>query len=161
MHRIGVISDTHGLLRPEVAEVLQSCEVIFHGGDVNRQSVLNELKRIAPVYVVRGNNDKEWAEHIPETLNLDIFGLKVFMVHNKKFIPEDLGEADLIIYGHSHKYEERRQENQYYLNPGSCGPKRFHQEITMAVLTVEDGHVIRIEKVLLTGGTGRVNVSEH
>ncbi len=84
MHRIGIISDTHGLLRPEVTEVLCGCDAILHGGDINSAKILEELKAIAPVYAVRGNNDKEWAAHLPETLSLELYGVRFFMVHNKK-----------------------------------------------------------------------------
>lgn len=76
IHRIAVISDTHGLLRDQVRDKLVDCEVILHGGDINRQAILDELAGIAPVHVVRGNNDKEWAEHLPETLRLELFGLR-------------------------------------------------------------------------------------
>lgn len=139
MHKIGVISDTHGLLRPEVLEILRECEVILHGGDINKQKILDELEEIAPVHVVRGNNDKEWAAGLPESLNIELFGLKIFMVHNKKMIPANLQDVDMIIYGHSHRYEEKNIDGIYYLNPGSCGPRRFTQPITLAVLTVENG----------------------
>ncbi len=147
MHKIGVISDTHGLLRPEVLEILRECEVILHGGDINKQKILDELEEIAPVHVVRGNNDKEWAAALPESLNIELFGLKIFMVHNKKMIPANLQDVDLIIYGHSHRYEEKNIDGICYLNPGSCGPRRFTQPITLAVLTVEKGgfEVIKTE----------------
>ena len=69
MHKIGILSDTHGLLRPEVIQALQGCEAILHGGDINRQDIIDQLNTIAPVYVVRGNNDKDWAEHIPMFLS--------------------------------------------------------------------------------------------
>lgn len=118
MHKIGVISDTHGMLRAEVTEALQGCELILHGGDINKQSILDELNEIAPVRAVRGNNDKEWAEDLPKTITLDVCGLRVFMVHNKKEIPGDLPETDLVIYGHSHKYEEKTAGGIQYLNPG-------------------------------------------
>lgn len=149
MHKIGVISDTHGMLRPEVPEALRGCELILHGGDINKQKILDELRRTAPVHAVRGNNDKEWAAHIPETLTLDVFGIRVFMVHNRKHIPKGLSETDLVIYGHSHKYEERKVDSVQYLNPGSCGPGRFNQEITLALLYIEEDRSIRIEKVLI------------
>lgn len=145
-HRIGVISDTHGLLRPEIVEILKSCEMILHGGDINRQSILDELDGIAPVHVVRGNNDKEWAEHLPETLLLDVYGVSVFMVHNKKQIPKDMASADVIIYGHSHKYEEKYVDDRLWLNPGSCGPRRFTQPITMAVLEIGADGSVRVER---------------
>lgn len=137
MHKIAVLSDTHGLLRPEMLEILRGCEAILHGGDINRQKILDELNRIAPVFAVRGNNDKEWAENLPETLDFTLYGIHFFMVHNKKRIPKDV-DADVIIYGHSHKYEEKNESGKLFLNPGSCGPRRFTQPITMAVLEVEE-----------------------
>lgn len=138
MKRIGVLSDTHGKLREEVAEILRECDVILHAGDINTPKVMESLKAIAPLYIVRGNADKEWAEEIPETLSEEICGLQVFMVHNKKQIPKDTGDYDLVVFGHSHKYEERKEGNCLYLNPGSCGPRRFSQPVTMAVLEVEE-----------------------
>ncbi|MGN0963259.1 MAG: metallophosphoesterase family protein, partial [Clostridia bacterium] len=80
--RIAVLSDTHGLLRPEVLKAIRGCDAILHGGDINRQSILDELAKIAPVSVVRGNNDKEWAAHLPETLTVPIEDCRFFMVHN-------------------------------------------------------------------------------
>lgn len=148
VHKIGVISDTHGLLRDEVREKLAGCEVILHGGDINSRRILDELAQIAPVHAVRGNNDKEWAAGLPETLSLDLLGLRIFMVHNKKDLPQDLGERNLVIYGHSHKYEEKQAEGRTWLNPGSCGPRRFSQPITMAVITAaEDGQGFEVERV--------------
>ena len=79
--KIGIISDTHGLLRPEVVKALMGCDAILHGGDINRQEILDQLNTIAPVYVVRGNNDKEWAEHLPLTLDFTLTDLRIFMAH--------------------------------------------------------------------------------
>lgn len=141
MKRIGVLSDTHGKLREEVLEILQGCDVILHAGDCNTPQVLERLREIAPLYVVRGNADKEWAEELPQTLSEEICGLRFFMVHNKKEIPADITGYDLVVYGHSHKYEERREGNCLYLNPGSCGPRRFSQPVTMAVVEVETGNI--------------------
>lgn len=138
MKRIGILSDTHGKLREEVLEILQGCDVILHAGDCNTPQVLERLREIAPLYVVRGNADKEWAEGLPQTLSEEICGLRIFMVHNKKEIPADVGEYDLIVYGHSHRYEERREGSILFLNPGSCGPRRFSQPVTMAVAEVEE-----------------------
>lgn len=146
MHKIGILSDTHGMLRAEVVEILQGCEVILHGGDINKQKIIDELGEIAPVHVVRGNNDREWAEYLPESVTVEVCGLRIFMVHNKKDIPKNLAGVDLVVYGHSHKYEERKAGRVQYLNPGSCGPRRFHQEITLAILYVEDNGDFRIEK---------------
>ena len=147
MYKIGIISDTHGLLRPEVLEHLRGCEVILHGGDINQQKILDELNQIAPVYVVRGNNDKEWAADMPETLLLELYGLRFFMVHNKKMFPKDTAGIDILIYGHSHKYEENYVGRQLFLNPGSCGPRRFTQPITMAVLEIEEDASFCVKKI--------------
>ena len=150
MHKIGIISDTHGLLRPEAAEILKGCDVILHGGDINSLKILNALEQIAPVHVVRGNNDKEWAKGLPETLSVSLYGIHFFMVHNKKYIPKDkdsLKDVDIIIYGHSHKYEERYEDGRLYLNPGSCGPRRFTQPITFAVLEVGEDRFYQVKKM--------------
>lgn len=147
MHRIGIISDTHGLLRPEVTEALRGCGVILHGGDINKPQILDELNKIAPTCAVRGNNDKEWAKNLPETLSAELYGVRFFMVHNKKYIPKNTDGIDIIVYGHSHKYEEHYAGGQLLLNPGSCGPRRFTQPITFAVLTIEDDRSFHVEKI--------------
>ena len=147
MHRVGIISDTHGLLRPEVVKALKGCNVILHGGDINSAKILEELKGIAPTYAVRGNNDKEWARVLPETVSVELYGVRFFMVHNKKHIPKNLENTDVVIFGHSHKYEEKRVDGMLMLNPGSCGPRRFTQPITYAVLEVEDDHSFQVKKV--------------
>ena len=145
--RIGVLSDTHGLLRPGVLEHLKGCDAILHGGDINRQEILDALSQIAPLHVVRGNNDKDWAEHIPYTFDAQVCGLRVFMIHKKKEIPADLAPHDLIVYGHSHKYEEARKDGTIWLNPGSCGPRRFDQPITMAIVYVDQNREITVERI--------------
>lgn len=139
--KIGILSDTHGLLRPEVIEALKGCETILHGGDINKQEIIDQLEEIAPVYVVRGNNDKDWADHIPIFLDFELAGLRVYMTHKKKDLPSDMSNYDLAVFGHSHKYEESRQGKTVLLNPGSCGPRRFHQAITMATAEVNDGTI--------------------
>ncbi len=145
MKKIGVLSDTHGKLRQEVIDVLRGCDKILHAGDINTPGVLEKLQEIAPVLAVRGNADKEWAQTLPVMLEEEIFGLRVLMVHNKKELPVDLAGYDLVIYGHSHKYEERR-EACFFLNPGSCGPRRFSLPVTLAVVEVEDDGTFRIVK---------------
>lgn len=147
MHRIGIISDTHGLLRPEVAEALRECDEILHGGDINNARILDELNSIAPTYAVRGNNDKEWAKDMAETVSIELHGVGFFMVHNKKYIPAKLSDTDVIIYGHSHKYEEKYVDGTLWLNPGSCGPRRFTQPITFALLEIEDDRSLRVNKI--------------
>lgn len=149
MHKIGIISDTHGLLRPEVIAALQGCEMIFHGGDINRQEIIDRLNEIAPVIVVRGNNDKEWAEKLPITVVDKICGINYFMVHNKKQIPKELENITLVIYGHSHKYELKEENGITYFNPGSCGPRKFDQEITLGIMTIRENQSFLIEKVCI------------
>ena len=139
--KIGIISDTHGLLRPEVTKALEGCEAILHGGDITGPEIIEKLESIAPVYVVRGNGDRDWAEHIPLFLDFELAGLRVYMTHRKKDLPDDLSEYDLVVFGHSHKYEESRHGKTLLLNPGSCGPRRFHQAITMVIAGIADGHI--------------------
>lgn len=85
--KIGIISDTHDMLRPEVISHLQGCDFILHGGDISSQKILDQLEQIAPVRAVRGNNDREWAEHLPLTLDFELGGLRIFMTHKKKTCP--------------------------------------------------------------------------
>lgn len=139
--KIGIISDTHNLLRPEVVKALEGCEAILHGGDITGPEIIEKLEEIAPVYAVRGNGDREWAEHVPLFLDFELAGLRIYMTHRKKDLPEDLSRYDLVVFGHSHKYEERRQGKTLLLNPGSCGPRRFHQAITLAVAEAADGSI--------------------
>ena len=137
--KIGVVSDTHGLLRPEVAAVLDGCAVILHGGDIGGQDILDALGELAPVYPVRGNNDwGPWGESIPLTRELELGGLRICMAHMKRDLPGDLTSYDLVITGHTHKYAESRQGKTLLLNPGSCGPRRFGQPITFALLEVTE-----------------------
>lgn len=138
MHKIGILSDTHNLLRESVTDILRGCEVILHGGDIHTKRILDQLNEIAPVYAVRGNADKEWADILPQSLSIELFGIRIFMIHNQKMIQEDIHDRDLIIYGHSHKYEKQQKNGQIWLNPGSCGRRRFSLPVTMAVLTVPE-----------------------
>ena len=144
--KLAILSDTHGLLRPEVLEHLKTADAILHGGDINKQSIVDQQRQYAPLYVVRGNNDKEWAEAIPHHLTVTLDGVTFFMVHNKKEVPTDLSGVDVVLFGHSHKYVQEEKDGRLWLNPGSCGPRRFHQEITMMMAQVEDGQ-IRVEKI--------------
>ena len=146
--RIAVLSDTHGLLRPEVLEAIDGCDAIIHGGDINKPEIIDRLKEIAPVYVVRGNNDKAWAEHIPATLTFQIEDCRFFLVHNKKEVPKILTGIDAVIFGHSHKYFDENIDERLWLNPGSCGKRRFDQEITLAILTV-DVSTLSTQKVVI------------
>ena len=146
--RLAILSDTHGLLRPEVAEFLKSADAILHGGDINRQSIVDQLRQYAPLYVVRGNNDKEWAETIPHDLTVTLCGVTFCVVHNRKEVPADLSGVDAVVFGHSHKYAEEERDGRLWLNPGSCGPRRFRQEITLMMAEAEDG-TLRVEKITI------------
>lgn len=151
--KIAILSDTHNLLRPEVIEIIKSSDAVIHGGDINSQDILDEIKSVmkpnVQLFVVKGNNDKEWAENLPESLEFELCGLKFFLTHNRKDIPQNV-TADIIIFGHSHKYYEEDIEGQLWLNPGSCGRKRFNLPITMAVMNVNDNGY-SIEKIELEG----------
>ena len=146
--KVGIISDTHGLLRPEVLEILKSCDCILHGGDINKPEILDALRPLASIYVVRGNNDKDWAEGLAKTLTFSIEGVKFFMVHNKRDVAWDLKDAQVVVFGHSHKYFEREIDGRLWLNPGSCGRSRFGGEVTMAVMSIENGNY-NVEKIII------------
>lgn len=146
--KLAILSDTHGLLRPEVMEHLKNADAILHGGDINRPAIVDQLRQYAPLYVVRGNNDKAWAEDIPHDLTLTLDGVTFYMVHNKKEVPAGLSGVDVVVFGHSHKYVQEEKDGILWLNPGSCGPRRFHQEITMMMAELTDGE-LRVEKITI------------
>ena len=146
--KLAILSDTHGLLRPQVAEHLNTADAILHGGDINKQNIVDQLRGYAPLYIVRGNNDKEWAEAIPHHLTVTLDGVTFYMVHNKKEVPADLTGVDVVVFGHSHKYVQEQKDGILWLNPGSCGPRRFHQEITMIMAELTDGN-IQVEKITI------------
>lgn len=146
--KIAILSDTHGLLRPQVVAYLKTADVILHGGDINKQSIVDELRQYAPLYIVRGNNDKDWAEALPHDLTVTLGGVQFYMVHNKKEAASDLTGVDVVVFGHSHKYLQEEKDGTLWLNPGSCGPRRFHQEITLMMAEVADGK-IAVEKITI------------
>ncbi len=150
--KIGIIADTHDLLRPEVVENLQGAERILHAGDISSPEILERLERIAPVTAVRGNADREWAEGLPTVAETEIGGIRICMAHKKKDLPKEPAGYDLVITGHTHQYAEiwgagENGRQRLMLNPGSCGPRRLIQPITMAVMEIngEEWHVRRIE----------------
>lgn len=146
MTKLGIISDTHNLLRPEVLAALDGADAILHAGDISRPEILERLREIAPVHAVRGNADKEWADELPPMLDLSLDGLRICMTHKKKDLPRELSAWDLVVVGHSHQYSETGQGKTLILNPGSCGPRRFRQPITMALAELEQGQ-IRVSKI--------------
>lgn len=146
--KIVILSDTHGLLRPRVVEYLKTADVILHAGDINKPDIVEQLRQYAPLYVVRGNNDKEWAKALPHDLAVTLDGVRFYMVHNKKEATPDFANTDVVVFGHSHKYLQEEKDGILWLNPGSCGPRRFHQEITLMVAEVQNGNVA-VEKITL------------
>lgn len=148
--KIEIISDTHSLLRPEVEEILKESDYILHAGDIASKDTYDRIIEIAPSYFVRGNADKEWAEGIPHDLDIEIAGLHFYMVHNIKQARKDLSGVDFVIYGHSHKYEKRQEGDITYLNPGSCGPRRFILPVTMMNMVIERDGSYSINKTDLS-----------
>ncbi len=137
---IGVISDTHGLLREQVRARLRGCHLIIHAGDVDSPSVLTGLREIAPVVAVRGNMDKAgWARQLQELEYFDIDGTGICVIHDRSELDARALPTGtrIVIYGHSHKPHVEYIDGVLYLNPGSAGPRRFHLPISMALLHVE------------------------
>lgn len=143
--KIGVVSDTHGLLRPEVAPALKGVERILHMGDVGKYSILDELAKIAPVTAVRGNVDREGAcGKLPETDVVLAEGRYIYMLHDLKTLHLDpaAGKFAAVLYGHTHVPNFHTKKGVLYFNPGSCGPRRFELPVTVGLLTVgKDGEV--------------------
>ncbi|WP_286152640.1 metallophosphoesterase family protein [Sporofaciens musculi] len=143
--KVLVISDTHGLLRSEVKEMLGNCDAVIHSGDFHTQEVYNEIRNAVqpdtPVFMVRGNNDGRWAAHLPAHLEFTLDSVKFYVVHDKKELPENLHDVQIVIFGHSHRYTEERKDGRFYLNSGSCGRRRFRLDLTMAVLHLENGNI--------------------
>ena len=149
--KIAIISDTHSLLRDEVMEKIRECEIILHGGDITSKETMEAIEKLGRTYFVRGNADKDWAEDIPYEKEIEICGYRFYMVHKKSDIRKDLSGIDFVIYGHSHKYEERTDGNITYLNPGSCGPRRFTQPVTLMIMEIDEkSRAWEIEKVDLS-----------
>lgn len=139
---IGVISDTHGLLRPEAVRALAGSRYIVHGGDVGPESILFALERIAPVTVVRGNTDTDaWARRMPLTNMLEAAGARVYVVHDIEHLDIDpvAAEVAVVVYGHSHRPALERRGGVLFLNPGAAGPRRFTLPVTVARLTLAQG----------------------
>lgn len=137
--RVGVLSDTHGLFRPEARAFLVGCDYIIHGGDIGSAEILEDLGSLAPLIAVRGNNDKApWAAHLPETDLVRLGGAFVYVIHDLTQIDIEPAGADVqaVISGHSHKPGIFEREGVCYLNPGSCGPRRFSLPISIGELKI-------------------------
>lgn len=148
MKRIAILSDTHGLLREEVRARLAEADVILHAGDLDTPVIVEALRAFGEIHLVRGNNDKAWAEDLPHSVTVAIEGVCFYIVHNKKDVPEDLSGVDVVLSGHSHKYGMEERDGVLWLNPGSCGRRRFRQELTFCMMEVDGGR-FRVEKILI------------
>jgi uncharacterized protein len=143
-HTIGVISDTHGLLRPEALAVLLGSDYIIHAGDIGDPAIREKLAEIAPVTAIRGNVDREaWTKKIPSTNLLEIGGISIYVLHNLAELdlkPEAAG-FDVVVYGHSHVPKQQTKNGVLYFNPGSAGPRRFRLPVTVGRLLLKNGQV--------------------
>jgi uncharacterized protein len=152
--RIGVVSDTHGLLRQEVAPALAGVEHILHLGDVGKISILRELEKIAPVTAIRGNIDREGpCSELPETEVVLLEGRYVYLLHDLNALHLDPAAARFaaVLSGHTHKPRIYKNKGVLYFNPGSCGPRRFELPITIGLLTIREDGEIAAEIVPLAG----------
>jgi putative phosphoesterase len=142
--RVGVISDTHGLMRPEAIAALKDADLIIHAGDIGKVEVLDSLKRIAPVLAIRGNNDREaWAKSMADVLNLQVNGVKFQVIHNVNEIEDDLAERKIgvVISGHSHQPGVVKRDEILFVNPGSAGPRRFKLPVSVARIILAEQHL--------------------
>jgi len=144
-HLIGLISDTHGLLRPEVHERLKGVEIILHAGDVGGPEILEELRLIAPVRAVFGNTDPRGIPELSESIDMEIGGLRIHVSHGDEVgspTPERLAvryDSDVVIYGHTHRQLVTRLNGQLFVNPGAAGPRRFKLPASVGVMTIAGG----------------------
>lgn len=142
---IGVISDTHGLLRPEAVEALRGSERIIHAGDVGDPEILEQLSLIAPVTAVRGNVDKgSWARKLQETEALQVDGVSIYVLHNvnELDLKPQAAEFSAVIYGHSHVPKQEMRNGVLYFNPGSAGPRRFNLPVSVGRLRVQKAKIL-------------------
>ncbi|HEY1679410.1 MAG TPA: metallophosphoesterase family protein [Candidatus Sulfotelmatobacter sp.] len=148
---VGVISDTHGLLRPEAIEALRGSQCIIHAGDVGDPEILQQLGAIAPVTAIRGNVDKEpWAKKLPETEVVEIAGISIYVLHDlaKLDLKPEAAGFQVVICGHSHIPRQETRNGVLYFNPGSAGPRRFNLPVTVGKLIVR-GRAVHAEIVAI------------
>jgi uncharacterized protein len=141
---VGIISDTHGLVRPEALDALDGSDLILHAGDIGTASVMEALAEVAPLVAVRGNVDKgEWAKTLPERMAVEIGSATVYILHDRQMLdlkPESAG-FHAVISGHSHQPVEETRNGVLYFNPGSAGPKRFHLPVTLGRFVVTGDNI--------------------
>jgi hypothetical protein len=140
MPRVGLISDTHGLLRPEALAFLRGCDHIIHGGDIGKPEILAALAELAPLTAVRGNNDNgPWAEALPDTALVEIGSMPIYVLHDLAQLTIDPSSAGVrvVVSGHSHRALVLERDGVVYVNPGGAGPRRFRLPITLAELVID------------------------
>jgi putative phosphoesterase len=138
--RVGLISDTHGLLRPEARAFARDCDYLIHGGDIGSAAILDQLSALAPLTAVKGNNDRQaWAAHLPQTELIRVGGVFIYIIHDISELDiEPLAAgAQVIVSGHSHKPSIEFRDGILYVNPGSCGPRRFNLPLSVGEIRVE------------------------
>ena len=151
--RVGLLSDTHGLLRPEARAFLIGCDYIIHGGDIGGAEILDELAAVAPLFAVRGNNDTQaWAKRLPETELIRVGNVFVYVIHNLAELDIDPRAAGVrvVVSGHSHIPKVGERDGILYVNPGSCGPRRFKLPISAGEIMVS-GSAVEARLVDLSG----------
>ena len=144
MFRIGLISDTHGLLRPEAVEFLKGSDHIIHAGDIGTQEVIDKLAQLAPVTAVRGNNDRgRWAESIPENEFIELAGINLYVIHDMGELDIDPEAADVkvVVNGHSHIPLVEQRGAILYANPGTSGPRRFKLPVAAGEVVISRGRI--------------------
>ena len=149
--RIGLISDTHGLLRPQALASLEGVHMILHAGDIGHPDIISTLGQVAPVHAIRGNNDTApWAEQFAETLRLDVGNASIYMLHDAKALAIDPRQAGIrvVIAGHSHQPSIAETDGVLYVNPGSAGPRRFRLPVSVAYLDI-DGDAVKAQLHML------------
>ena len=147
--RIGIISDTHNLVRPEALDALRGCEHIIHAGDICNPTVLDTLNELAPVTAVRGNNDSgARIDDLPQALTFHIGDTAIHLVHDIADVPKRLDGIDVVVTGHSHTPLIERRGATLFVNPGSAGPRRFKLPVTLGIMLIDKGE-LQVEIVRL------------
>jgi len=149
--KIGLISDTHGLLRTEAMAALAGCDHLLHAGDIGKPEILDTLSRTAPLTAILGNNDEglAWASELPERIELSLGGIGIYLTHQAADVPAHLPDSvRVVVTGHSHKPLIDERDGRLWVNPGSAGPRRFKLPISVALLHIENG-AVRAELVAL------------
>lgn len=144
--RLGLISDTHDLLRPQALEVLKGCEAILHAGDICTLEILESLRKLGPVVAVRGNNDRdERLINLPDSQVYDWREVRILLVHDRSEITTVPPDIDVVVYGHSHKPRVVEEDGRLYVNPGSAGRRRFRNPVSVGTLEVGSDGKVHVE----------------